>query len=227
MPHRTLTGRIGYFHREHGETGRESFTITQHGDGARTLRALCEMDDDQVLRDVTFTVARDWRPLDAFVRLTVKDRFVGSSWFRFDANGAECQGFTAADGRCSQRLETNGWPAYFGTHSLITDGWHAPFWRDAGPAEQTLETLVCSHAANGATGPALSAGTARIVLLERGSLRVPAGEFAARHFTVKFGSFELPMHFWVTDDADHQLLRIEWDHLNAYYELLEYHERAA
>lgn len=222
MRHRTSSGLIGYYHRRHGETGRERFTITHHADGARTLRALCEMDDDEVLRDVTFSLAPDWRPLDAFIRLTVSDRFVGSAWFRFHARGAECQSFTATDGRVDQRFEMDHWPPYFGTHSLITDGWHAAFWRDEGPAEQVLHTLVCSHAANGATGPALSAGTARLTRPGRERLRVPAGEFDAHHFTVRFGSFEVPMHFWTIADDDHQVLRIEWDHLDAYYELLEF-----
>jgi hypothetical protein len=225
MPHRTMSGRLGYYHRQRGETGREQFTITQHADGVRTLRALCEMDDDAVLRDVTFSVGADWRPLDAFIRLTVRDRFVGASWFRFHAHGAECEGFTAADGRFSQRIDSESWPAYFGTHSLVTDGWHAPFWREDGPPEQLLQSLVCSHAANGATGPVLSAGTARLVLLGRERLRVPAGEFDARHFTVKFGSFDVPMHFWVTDSPDHLILKIDWDHLDAYYELLELQTR--
>ena len=221
MQHRSARGLIGYFHRRNGVTGREYFAITRHSDGVRTLRAQCEMDDDEVLRDVTFSVDGRWRPLDAFVRLTVRDRFVGSSWFRFHHGGAECEGFTATEGRISQRVALDAWPAYFGTHSLVTDGWHAALWREGGPEVQRFPSLITSHAANGATGPVIAAGTAALQLAGRETLRVPAGEFDSRHFLITFGSFATPMHFWVTGE-DHQILRIEWDHLDAYYELLEY-----
>ena len=59
-PHKTLRGHIHYTSskpgREGVERGREHFTITVHGDGRRTLRAHCEIDDEpNVLRDVTLT----------------------------------------------------------------------------------------------------------------------------------------------------------------------------
>ena len=54
--------------------------MTIQKDGTRTLRSKCEMDDSGVLRDVTFTVDKNWMPKDSFVRLTVKEVF-GSSWF--------------------------------------------------------------------------------------------------------------------------------------------------
>lgn len=38
-PYRILRGEIGYFHRQHGLTGRESFTISAASDGSRTARA--------------------------------------------------------------------------------------------------------------------------------------------------------------------------------------------
>ena len=72
-PHKTLRGHIHYTSskpgREGVERGREHFTITVHGDGRRTLRAHCEIDDEpNVLRDVTLTKNKRWDTLDAFVR---------------------------------------------------------------------------------------------------------------------------------------------------------------
>ena len=92
-PHKTLRGHIHYTSskpgREGVERGREFFTITVHGDGRRTLRAHCEIDDEpNVLRDVTLTKNRHWDTTDAFVRLSLGDEQQGSSWFYFGDESA-------------------------------------------------------------------------------------------------------------------------------------------
>ena len=104
MQHKTTRGKILYL-RDGEETGREWFTVTKHGDGSRGFRAMCEMDDHDLLRDATYNVGPKWEPLDCFVRLTTADRFVGSSWFRFDDTGAECEGYTVNEGRLRQRID--------------------------------------------------------------------------------------------------------------------------
>ncbi len=220
MNHRQCSGTIGYFHRRTGETGREHFTITHHRDGSRVLRALCEMDDDQVLRDVTYAIGEDGRPHDAFVRLTVADHFVGSTWFTFEPESVACEALTAAQGRFTQKLSFPGGAPCFGTHSLITDGWHGALWRVEGPEEQCFRSPVCSQAANGATGPMLSIIEFSLQRIGTESVHVPAGEFECSHFLINFGAYP-PMHFWISGD-DHQVVRIEWDYLDAYYELMSY-----
>ncbi|MBK6596779.1 MAG: hypothetical protein IPG25_02240 [Proteobacteria bacterium] len=223
MNHRTLRGKLGYFHNQHGETGREWFTVTVAPDGGRTLRAQCEMDDDSVLRDVTYTVDAAWRPLDCFIRLARHDRFVGSSWFRFADRRVECEGYTALEGRVSQRVELPAPAVRFGTHSLLTDGWHAALWQANGPAVQTIaHQPASSHAANGATGPMIVVGDSTLKRIGLESLRVAAGEFMTAHFEILFVNFPR-LHFWVMG-PDVQLVRMEWAHLDAYYELLEYEE---
>ncbi|MCB1623804.1 MAG: hypothetical protein KDI32_04400 [Pseudomonadales bacterium] len=223
MTHRTLRGKIGYFRNRLGEIGREWFTVTVMPDGTRTLRAQCEMDDDVVLRDVTYSVDAAWRPLDAFIRLSVDGQFVGSSWFRFVDRLVECEAYTRAEGRISQRVELAAPAVRFGTHSLITDGWHGALWQKNGPAIQAiLAQPASSHAANGATGPLLLLGDSRLKRIGEERLRVPAGAFDTTHFEILLVDFPA-LHFWVTA-RDVQLVRIEWQHLDAYYELLEYEE---
>ncbi|HPF25928.1 MAG TPA: hypothetical protein P5528_02965 [Steroidobacteraceae bacterium] len=223
MSHRTLRGKLGYFHNRLGDIGREWFTVTVMPDGCRTLRAHCEMDDDVVLRDVTYTVDAGWRPLDAFIRLSVQNRFVGSSWFRFAGCSVECEGNTAAEGRFAQRIELPAPAVRFGTHSLITDGWHGALWRADGPPIQSIpQQPASSHAANGATGPMILLGDSTLKRVGEERLRVPAGDFATEHFEILLVDFP-SLHFWVTG-PDVQLVRIEWQHLDAYYELLEYEE---
>ena len=60
-------GKLSYVHDETGEFGREWFSATVYDDGVRTLRCLCEMDHVKLVRDVTYTVGADFRPLVAHV----------------------------------------------------------------------------------------------------------------------------------------------------------------
>ena len=88
-PHKTIRGKLLYTsqkpNHEGVERGREYFTITIHKDGRRTLRAHCEIDDDpNVMRDVVLTMDKNWVTRDAFVRISLGDKTVGSSWFRFE-----------------------------------------------------------------------------------------------------------------------------------------------
>ncbi len=214
-----VRGLIGYFRRG-VKTGQEYFAISTFTNGARTLRAQCEMWDDTLLRDVTFAIDADYRPLDAFIRLAQHGQFVGSSWFRFGESFVECEAHTAREGRISQCMEWDGWPICFGTHSLITDGWHAKHWQGSDPA--LLRSPVSSHAANGGTGPLIA--TTEFQLRHQGdeAVTVPAGQFHCRHFTIGFQTYS-PIHFWVTG-TQHQFVRMEWDHLDANYELLEFSE---
>ena len=46
MNHATYRGKIVYRTDGKGEEGREFFSVTVQPDGSRTLRALCEMDND-------------------------------------------------------------------------------------------------------------------------------------------------------------------------------------
>jgi hypothetical protein len=103
MDHRTYRGRITRQHDEFGETGREWLAVSV-GVGQRTLRAVCELDRDRVLRDCVQTVDDAWRPLDAYVRLTVRGAYMGSAWFQCRGDAVECEAATTAEGRVRQRL---------------------------------------------------------------------------------------------------------------------------
>ena len=83
MKHETYRGKVVYRSDTLGERGREWFTVTKHSDGHRTIRSFVEVLNTGLLRDVTYTVDGNWQPVDAFVRLTENDEFMGSGWFRF------------------------------------------------------------------------------------------------------------------------------------------------
>ena len=106
------------------ENGRESFLVTVQPDGLRTLRAQCELDDDQLLRDVTLTVDADWRPLTAFIQLTIAGKFAGATWYRFAAGEIVVEGYNAVAGRISQQVPLTRPADAFGAHPIHGDAWN-------------------------------------------------------------------------------------------------------
>jgi hypothetical protein len=239
-PHQTITGHIHYTSRkpdrEGVERGREHFLITKHGDGRRTLRAHCEIDDPpNVMRDVILTVDKDWITRDAFVRLSVGDETFGSSWFAFTDDHAVCEGWTREDGRISQRIDYDRPSPIFGTHPIQGDAWHLnTVDRSNGPCVQVYDRfLMCSLDHRGATGPSLMwhEPGMKIEYVGEDRITVGAGTFDAWHFCYgergsdRPGSNEEgehpPYEVWVTADGDFILLKaFVTGYMMTHYELM-------
>lgn len=240
-PHDTIRGRIAYTSRKPDrmgqERGREHFTITCHGDGRRTLRAHAEIDDaPNVLRDVTLTVDKNWVTRDAFVRLSVGDETFGSSWFRFEDNYAECEGYLNGRGRISERVEYDSPGELFGTHPIQGDAWHLnAVDRSNGPCVKIFDRFLMSSLDHrGATGPSLvwhDAGM-RVEYIGEERITVGAGTFDALHFCygdradTRPGSNESGIHppyeVWTTSDGNFVMLKAGvGGYMMTHYELVE------
>jgi hypothetical protein len=147
--HRTVRGTIRYTSKKPDrmdqERGREYFTINVHSDGKRTCIAHCEIDDrPSVMRDITYSLDEDWYPMDCFVRIAVNDRFMGSGWFRFGPDYAECETYTALDGRVTQRMQTTGRLMTFQNHAIVCDAWHMRLFdrSKAGQGVQSIDEML-------------------------------------------------------------------------------------
>ena len=254
MPHKTTRGTIQYTSRKPGregvERGREHFAITLHGDGARTLRAQCEIDDPPpVLRDVTLSFNAAWQPLDCFVRLTVADKLVGSSWFRFTAHSIECEANTVLEGRISQRVALASPAIGFGTHPIQADAMLCRMYDlSKGPGWQSFgELYMCSLDHRGATGPLIFRHPIGVQLrfIGRETASVGAGTFAALHFqiaenanaaaaiagatvghevkdTANAPGKHPPYDLWCTADGDYVMLKAEvTGYMMTAYELIK------
>jgi hypothetical protein len=152
-------GRISYRHTQGGGLwGEEEWSITRGEDGLRILTAHCEMafGEEHVVRDSVLSVHPDFHPHDAFVRIMNHGRVTGSGWFRFTDAEAECESWTEAEGRISQRLPIGRPIRSFGVHAVQSDGWLAgPFPFDKGPGHVHFFGRNLLHSTHhfGATGP--------------------------------------------------------------------------
>lgn len=243
IPHTRIRGTLRYTsdkpERKGQERGREHFTITRHADGRRTLRAYVEIDDaPNVMRDVTLSVGADWRPTDCFVRLSVGDRFMGSSWFQFSDREAVCEGFTVNEGRISQRMPLKAPIDAFGTHPIQGDAWlmsMVPL-DQPGTLRKYHNILMCSLDHRGATGPILMPHHLGVPIAFEGRERitVAAGTFDALHFRLTETAEDAtdtrnepgkhpPYHLWVTADGEYvMLLAYVTGYMMTRYELTEY-----
>ena len=220
MQHRTVTGRIAYRRFDGVLRGHESFHLTAHTDGDRTIRAVSEIYDSGILRDVTYTVDRNWRPKDAAIRLRIRDRFVGSSWCRFDGRKAECEAFLADGGRISQKLVLDAPPDSFNPHPVQADMWHFAAYRHGGERVQTMKVLTASPLHDGASGPMLATLDVPIEYLGKEKMTVPAGTFDAEHFRFLHEGGWPPQDAWCWGE-DLILVRMDWDYTETTYELVE------
>lgn len=176
---RSYRGVIRYGHETTGATGKESFHVTVHADGSRTLRAVCEMDNVPLVRDVVYTVNDRFEALDGFVRLSAEGAFIGSGWFRFTDTLAEGEVFTAKEGRLSQRFETPGRVKLFGSHPICIDIWkcaHTPAER-IGEIQPLTNCFSSSLVPNGASGPLMATKSYDITFRGEAQTTTDAGTF--------------------------------------------------
>lgn len=230
--HRSVRGTIRYTSNKPDrlgqERGREYFMIDTHGDGSRSCTAHCEIDDrPSVMRDITYSLDADWLPTDCFVRLAVNDRFMGTGWFRFGADFAECETYTAIEGRVSQRMETSGRLRTFQNHAIQCDAWHLRLYdRKRHGVQMVEEILLSSPDHRGATGPLLFRAGLCIDFVGEESIEVVAGRFDALHF--RFVSApglpveHPPYDIWCTADGDFVFLKgVIGGYMQTCYELTE------
>jgi hypothetical protein len=231
--HRSVRGTIRYTSNKPDrlgqERGREYFMINVHSDGKRTCIAHCEIDDrPSVLRDITYSLDENWYPTDCFVRLAVNDRFTGSGWFRFGADFAECETWTAIEGRVTQRMPTTGRLRSFQNHAIQCDAWHLRLYdRTLLKGVQTIDQLLLSSPDHrGATGPLLFRAGLCIDFLGEETIEIGAGTFDALHF--RFVSApglpveHPPYDIWCTADDDFIFLKgVIGGYMQTQYELTE------
>lgn len=224
MQHLTMRGRISYLGPNGVERGREWFHVTVAPDGSRTMRAVSEIDDSKILRDVTLTVGSGWRPRDSYVRVSVADELVGSGWFEFTESEARAEVSSVALGRISQVVPTRGRAPMFGAHQVAGDGWQAGLLagHDGREPVRVDGILLSSRLPNGASGPLIDSTSMVAELIGEERISVRAGTFDTLRYRFSPEGLE-PEEVWVLEGSN-TLVRAVWPHYGTTYELVEYEE---
>lgn len=216
-----LRGRVEYITDDVGTRGHEEFKIVRHQDGSRTLRASCEMYDEQLLRDVYLAVDALYQPLHAHVSLWLEQQLVGSGHYVFAADAVSLHRTTSA----GLELQSKGLgspAAAFGSHSVQNDAWLYPAVDRLrnGCRWTTLQAVpVSSKLPNGADGPALILSDQRHRFVAEESVTTPAGQFVTHHYQFGFDD-RPPIHYWIRPE-DYLLVKCRWDLLRQTYLLTQ------
>jgi len=223
--YKSVSGEVLYLHDDEGQVGHEEFIITKDLNQNRTLRAVCQIYEENLLRDVTYTVDEKWIPQDAFVRLSVNGAFKGSSWFKFSGNIIECENFTTEAGRASQKQFLKGPIQSFGAHPVSNDAWGCAAYDMDSPLEKQYfqNVVTTSKTAHGNTGPSIMLTEKYISFHGEENISVPAGSFDVNYYQISWDGREdmknwPPIHIWVTP-IDFIIVKIRWDHLKSNYVL--------
>lgn len=220
---RRIAGRIHYLKGEDVQ-GREDFAIDVREDG-RTIRSYCEIDDDGLTRDASWTLDAAHYPVEGHVRVVQKGALIGSAWYRFSESETECESLTEAMGRSSQRL--SGRPQYLGLHPLIGDGMIAlARGVDEPGVERVIESVTCSYDINGETSLVALPIDIGVTYVGMEDIEVPAGKFSARRYALCWQPYWPAAHLWVHGD-DALFLRLSWDVSGTTSELVKYGETSA
>ena len=87
------------------------------------MRCLARTDNSKIVRDVTYTRSKDGRPMDAFIRLQIGTRLIGTGYFRVEADKLTAVVDGAETGHIVQTVSI---PVDFFsivTHAVMLDGW--------------------------------------------------------------------------------------------------------
>jgi hypothetical protein len=212
-------GRIGYYG-PGGENGREWFEMVPHA-GGRTLRAFCEMDEVGLSRDVSIALDADSRPLDAFVRVIQGGAVRGSTLFLVEPGAIDCEGVTLDHGRVSQRKPLATPLTYLGLHPLVGDAL-VTIPRGTGRRGEfvMIDGIANSLSPNGELGLIAMPTHIDVAYLGEERVRVPAGEFEARRYALRWNPAWPPADIWVHGPLA-LFLRLRWEMIDAHYELTE------
>jgi hypothetical protein len=202
--------------------GHETFSVTVQPNGLRTLRARCEIDDSQLMRDVTVTLDADWHPVVAFIQLTVAGQFAGSTWYQFAPDEVVAEGITTGEGRISQRFALSEPLDAFGAHPIHGDAWNLARLRRNGGRTITSPRFSSSARSDGGTGPTLlrlPENHIAYALVGPEKVTVPAGTFDTERFTMTVVPKQKVNQIWATGEDCIPVRMVTSD--NRRYELVE------
>jgi hypothetical protein len=221
----SISGSIAYLSGDGVETGRESFDLIRHP-GGFVLRAICEMDDVDLLRDVTLAMDPLWRPLDGFCRITTAGERKAVLWFDVEETEVRLNGWIDGAPVADMIMPTAERLVYLGLHPLQGDALIV----NARGIDQTgifvpIPCATNSVSPNGDEAVSMRAITIDVAFIGFKEMTVAAGTFEARHYQLRWDPSWPPADLWVRRE-DCLFLAMDWSFVTARYELVAFTETA-
>jgi hypothetical protein len=218
---RRITGTIAYRGADGSTQGHEYFDLSSHA-GGHILRALCVLDDVDLLRDVTIGMDADRRPIDGYCRLTRGGVDEAALWFRVGADGVRVDADLAGVAQPTQHIATERRLAYLGLHPLQGDAlivtqrginWPGRF--------VDVETITNSISPNGDEAVGAVLMTIAVAYVGTEQIEIAAGSFTARRYALRWREDWPAADLWVRQE-DAQFLLMRWSQVPGWYELIDY-----
>ena len=210
---REASGRFLYRKMSTGAvTGDESFTLTVHPDGTRTLMARNQSTTFDMQRHVIHRVAADFRPLETTAVYYLLGEWRGTGWFSVIGNKLHAV-VRSPDGIITQERHV---PDYFSfvPHPLATNAWHGWYYDKAKGGKQTTLFYDMDAAAQSVGSMLGKMTNQELEFIGVEQITVPAGTFTVDHFKVQ------SVDYYVTG-PDAIMVKFAWQEADVEYLLTE------
>ncbi len=218
-----IRGEVAYRNGHGLSVGRERFEMIGHAEGY-LVRALCELDEASLLRDVSLSLDHQWRPRDGFCRVLRDGQTLASALFVVEPAGVRHEAIHGELGSLSETTPTEGPLHYLGLHPLVGDALItqvAP--KGAAGQFQTVKAITNSVSPNGDLGLQATPVDIDVAWICDEILEVAAGRFAARRYALRWNPDWPAADLWVREQ-DGLFLLMKWALIDTWYELDRLHE---
>jgi hypothetical protein len=216
-------GHIVYRGADGREVGNERFELVDHA-GGHVLRALCRIDEGDLLRDVTLSMDRAWLPEEGYCRILRGGTTEAALWFRVAADGVRIDASIRGEPLPEHFLPTRQRLPYLGLHPLQGDALIVEQRGTADPGQfHAIETVTNSVSPNGDEATAGVHLFIEAAYIGEEVIEVTAGRFPARRYALRWREDWPPADLWVRRE-DNLFLLMRWSMIPTWYELAHWHE---
>lgn len=220
---RRLRGEIAYRGADGAALGREYFDLSSHSAG-HVLRAQCVLDDVRLIRDVSLSLDRAWRPKDGYCRIDRAGETESICWFRVSDDGVHVDQSLRGDVLPAAFLPTESRIPYLGLHPLQGDALIVEQRGTASPGTfRAVHAVTNSISPNGDEDVGAQSMLIHVAYLGVEQISVAAGSFSARRYALRWRDDWPPADLWVRE-KDNLFLLMRWPMIQSWYELDRWEE---
>lgn len=181
---RSASGTIAYRVKSTGAVnGFETWRLTVHPDGSRTMAATVAYAPRDVQRHIISRVAADWRPIETYALYWIDGAWKGSALVAVDGTNLYATASTPA-GPKSQVFTTSPYVSVV-PHVLAVDSWRAMRVDRTKTAGQAVPSYSLSAVGDGPDALLGKLMNYNLTYIGAEDVTVPAGTFATDHFRIE------------------------------------------